>query len=148
MDRNEPIVVTKVVGSSAKTTWEALTNREQMVQWFFEEIEEFRPEVGFKTQFVINLEGATFTHRWEIVEVQEEKLITYDWRYDEYPGIGKVVFELTPQGEKTSVRVTNEGLGSFPEDRPEFTRESCHGGWNFFLDELATFLESRSNLSQ
>lgn len=49
--------------------WEAITEKEQMKQWFFEEIEDFKPEVGFETAFDVAFENKNFRHQWKITEV-------------------------------------------------------------------------------
>lgn len=49
------------------------------------------------------------------------------------PGVGKVTFEVFAEGDGARLRVTNEGLESFTLDIPEFSRESCEGGWKYFI---------------
>ena len=54
-----------------------------------------------------------------------------------------MTFEIFEEGEGSRLRVTNEGLESFPQDIPEFTRESCEGGRNHFIQEnLKKYLEA------
>jgi len=44
--------------------------------------------------------------------------------------------------EGTQLRLTNIITADYPSDVPEFKRESCIGGWNYFLREsLKRFLE-------
>lgn len=65
--------------------------------------------------------------------------------YEGYPGDSFVSFELSDEGDKTWLRLTHQVTESFPQDIPEFTRESCLGGWNFFIGEnLKEFLEEGS----
>ncbi|MCB2195645.1 MAG: SRPBCC domain-containing protein [Bacteroidetes bacterium] len=138
------VVVEQVFGNSVTQVWQAITQLDQMKQWFFENIPEFKPEVGFKTQFNVNAGERNFLHLWRILEVVPEKSIVYDWRYKEYPGQGIVKFELSETGGQTKLKLTNEGLESFPDHIPEFTHESCHAGWNYFIKEqLKAFLEGK-----
>jgi len=47
-----PIIVKNTYSASIEKVWSAITNVEQMTQWFFNNIPDFRPEIGFATQFV------------------------------------------------------------------------------------------------
>ena len=127
MDQKEPIIVEQHFEKTMSVVWKAITEPDQMIKWFFENIPDFRPEVGFKTQFNVQSGERNFLHLWEIIDVDQGKKIVYDWRYQEYTGIGKVTFELEEKNGQTVLKLTNEGLESFPADIPEFTKESCVG---------------------
>ncbi len=135
MDQKEPIIVEQHFEKTMNVVWKAITEPDQMIKWFFENIPDFKPEVGFKTQFNVQSGEKNFLHLWEIIDVDQGKKIVYDWRYQEYPGIGKVTFELEEKNGQTVLKLTNEGLESFPKDIPEFTKESCVGGWTYFIKE-------------
>ena len=51
---SDPIVVEQEYGVSAEELWRAITERDQMVLWFFDNIPEFRPEEGFTTEFNVS----------------------------------------------------------------------------------------------
>jgi len=54
-----------------------------------------------------------------------------------------VIFELTGIGNKTKLTVTNIVTQDFDDSIPEFKRESCIGGWNYFIKErLVQFLST------
>ncbi|AOW20017.1 SRPBCC family protein [Urechidicola croceus] len=138
---SKPIVVEQLFDNSIQEVWNAISNLSLMKLWFFEQIEDFKPEVGFKTSFVVKVEDRTYTHLWELTEIILQKNITYDWKYAEYDGEGKVIFELFDLGDKTKLVLTNFGIESFPSTIPEFSRESCNNGWNYFIKErLYNFL--------
>ena len=143
--KNKSIVVEQVLPANLSRVWNAITNLDEMKQWYFNQIPEFKPEVGFETKFNVQVEDRNYMHLWKITEVIAEKKIAYTWRFEEYPGEGLVSFELLKLGAKTLLRVTNEGLDSFPSDVPEFTEESCRGGWEYFIKEnLKDYLEKAS----
>ena len=105
-------------------------------KWYFENIPDFKPEVGFETSFLIENEGRKFTHEWKITEVEPLKKITYEWRFKEYPTIlGVVTFLISEKENKTLLKVTNQGIETWPNNVPEFTRESCQGGWEYFINQ-------------
>ena len=141
---SEPIIVERAFNVSPGELWEAITDHQQMVAWFFEDIPEFRAEAGFQTQFPVFSGQRQFTHLWKITESVSGSRIVFDWRYAEYPGVGKVTFEVFEDSDGSRLRVTDEVLESFPREVPEFARESCEGGWEYFLQgRLKTYLEGR-----
>lgn len=132
---DNPVVIEQVFNTSARQLWEALTNLEKMKFWFFDNMKTFVPEVGFETQFAVHVEERTFTHLWKITEVIPFKKITYNWKYEEYPGDSFVTFEIIEEENRVRLILTMKIVEDFPDDIPEFTRESCLGGWNYFLKE-------------
>jgi uncharacterized protein YndB with AHSA1/START domain len=138
---NKPIIVEESFPTPIGTVWNAISNIAQMREWFFENIESFEAEVGFETQFNVKSGTRNFLHFWKLTEVVPNKKIKYNWKYAEYLGNSFVTFELFEDKENTKLRVTAEGMESFPQDIPEFTRESCNDGWNYFIkNRLLEFL--------
>ena len=137
-----PIIVEQQFDVSIEVLWRAITEKDLMVQWFFENIPDFKAEIGFKTEFLVENEGRKFTHQWEIIEVIPKKRIVYSWQYKEYPGEGKVYFDISEESDTVKLTLTNVGLETFPDTIPEFKRASCEGGWNYFIkNRLKSFLE-------
>ncbi len=139
-----PIIVEEVFDAPVSTVWQAITDVEEMKKWFFANTESFRPEVGFKTQFEVISQGRVFLHIWEVTEVEPEKSITVHWQYGGYSGNLSVTMGLWKVGNQTQFRVTCIGIETLPDSVPEFTRESCTAGWNYFIkDRLKSYLESK-----
>jgi uncharacterized protein YndB with AHSA1/START domain len=130
-----PIIVEELYDNSIDEVWKAITDVEKMRKWFFEQIESFEAKEGFETSFILNFEDKRFTHLWKIVEVKLKEKIKYRWRYQEYPGDSFVTFELKSLRNQVKIRLITEVVQDFPQDIPEFKRESCIGGWNYFLKE-------------
>jgi len=140
---SEPIIVEQSFEDSTETVWKAITEHEQMIQWFFDNIPDFKAEAGFETQFEVDAGERRFNHLWKIIEAVPGRKIVYDWRYEQYSGAGTVTFELLQDGDGSRLRVTNEGIETFTADIPEFERESCVGGWKFFIQgNLKNYLEA------
>jgi uncharacterized protein YndB with AHSA1/START domain len=115
--------------------WNALTEAEQMRQWFFENIEAFEAKEGFETKFIVQSEERVFPHLWKITEVEPKKKIVYNWKYEGYAGDSYVTFELMEKNEGSKLKLTHEVTEDFPQDVPEFKRESCQQGWDYFIKE-------------
>ncbi|MBT8256328.1 MAG: SRPBCC domain-containing protein [Bacteroidia bacterium] len=130
-----PIVVEQFIKASREELWAAITDRSQMIQWYFENIPEFEDEVGFQTSFPVYSEDRIFTHIWKITQVIPMKKIGYEWTYKEYPGKGLVTFEIQGEDEALTLRLTNTVREDFPQDIPEFKRKSCIDGWNYFIQQ-------------
>jgi uncharacterized protein YndB with AHSA1/START domain len=142
---DEPIIVEQTFHKSIDTVWNAITEIDQMRQWYFENIPSFKAEVGFETQFNVQSQDRHFLHMWKVTEVVPLKTLTYNWKYEGYQGNSFVVFELFEQNNLTKLRVTHQVLESFPEDIPEFARESGVEGWKYFIRKsLKEFLENIS----
>lgn len=140
-----PIVVEETFETSLKNVWKSITEVDQMQKWFFEQIKSFKAEKGFETEFLVEVGDRKFTHLWTIVEVKLNHRIKYQWRYKEYQGDSFVLFELKEEKGKVTLKLMTEVVEDFPNDIPEFKRESCIGGWNYFIKErLKAFLKKNA----
>ncbi len=57
-----PVVVEQSFNKSADIVWNAITKVDEMVQWFFENIPDFKAEVGFEAKFEVNTGERNFPH--------------------------------------------------------------------------------------
>ena len=139
---SKPIVVEQSFSVQPDAVWRAITEPDLMRQWYFEPIEDFRPEVGFETRFDTEVNGRTFRHRWKVTEVAPGKSITYTWQFDGFPGLGATEWMLSETDEGTRLVLISTGIESFSQDIPEFTRERGQAGWEYFIHErLPDFLK-------
>ncbi len=139
---DEPIIVEQTFDASVESVWNSITDINEMHKWYFENIPAFKPEVGFETQFNVQSEERNFLHIWKVTEVEPLKMIKYSWEFEKYRGKSTAAFEISKENNKTKLRLTVEVLKDFPDDIPEFKRESCIAGWEYFLNgRLKEFLE-------
>lgn len=142
MENEKPIVVGQSFDVPAPVLWKAITDHGEMIGWYFDNIPAFEPNIGFKTQFNVVSNGRDFLHMWEVTQVIPGKKIAYSWKYPDYPGEGEASFEISEDGDQTHLTVTMVGIETFPQDIPEFTRESCRNGWNYFIkNRLKEYLQ-------
>lgn len=130
-----PIIVSTLCPASVEKVWSAITDPAEMPKWFFPQIKSFKPEAGFETEFLVEVEGRKFTHIWKIMEVIPFQKIKYGWRYKEYAGDSFVVFELSKMGNQTELKLTAKILEDFPPGVPEFEWDSCKNGWEYFIQK-------------
>ena len=74
--KNEPFVIERVYQAPADRVWQAITDKDQMKQWYFD-IAAFRPEVGFEFQFEGRNEGRVYLHLCKVTEVVPGKKLKY-----------------------------------------------------------------------
>ncbi|MBA9073044.1 uncharacterized protein YndB with AHSA1/START domain [Flavobacterium gossypii] len=139
----KPLVLERTYNAPIQKVWDAITNRDQMKEWYFD-FEEFKPEKGFKFQFTGGDEKVQYLHECEVLVSDPPNKISYSWRYPEYKGYSVLTWELFSEAEnRTRLRLTHEGLESFPQENPNFRVESFTGGWNYFVNEaLPAFVET------
>lgn len=139
----KPLIVERIYNAPIQKVWKAITDKGQMKEWYFE-LEEFKAEKGFKFQFTGGDENVQYLHECEILVVDPPHKLSYSWTYPEHnSGYSVVTWELFEEGEnKTRLRLTHEGLDSFPKDNPNFAITSFTEGWNFILgDSLKNYVE-------
>lgn len=138
----KPVVVSEDFGLSRERVWKAITNLEDMKCWYFENIDTFEAEVGCKSEFPVQSGEHLFLHLWEVTEVVYKKRITYNWRYGGYAGDAFVTFSLSKHLDCTRLTLEFKVVEDFQDDIPEFSRESCQAGWEYFINgRLKNYLE-------
>ena len=126
-DAMEAVVIERTFNAPVARVWKALTDGDEMRGWYFD-LKEFKPEVGFEFEFTVEHEGTRYNHLCKITEVIPQKKIAYTWRYAGEEGDSLVTFELFADGDKTRLRLTHEGLDTFPK-LPAYARANFEKGW-------------------
>jgi len=127
---------------SPQRLWCAITSHKEMVQWYFDNIPDFQAKVGFTTKFPVEAPSQIFVHNWEVTQVIQRELIAYTWTFDDTPGRGSTTWKVSPDNEGAQLVLIDQIHESYPDDVPEFKRESAEGGWTYFLDErLKSYME-------
>ncbi len=141
---NAPFTIEKTYNASIDKVWKAITNKEDMQQWYFD-LAEFKPELDFEFRFTAGADNKQYLHICKIKEVIPGKKLTYSWKYDGYKGISFVTFELFEEGNKTRLKLSHAGLESFPQNNPDFARENFEEGWKEITGTLLkNFVESKA----
>lgn len=140
---NSHFIIERMLNAPIEKVWNAITSKEEMDNWYFN-IASFKPEVGFSFQFSgTGRKGETYIHHCEIKEVVPMRKLSYSWRYEGIPGDSLVTFELSPEGDKTKLKLTHAGLETFNTTNPDFAKESFVEGWTAIIGSLLPiFLEN------
>jgi len=132
----QPFVIERTYNAPIEKVWNALTDKDQMKKWYFD-LAEFKPVVGFEFQFYgQGHKGEQYLHLCKVTQVVPGKKISYTWSYDKYEGVSEVSFELFVEGDKTRLKLTHEGLETFPSNNPDFAKQSFSDGWTMLIGTL------------
>ncbi len=142
--KNPLVVVERVFDHPIGKVWDAITDKSQLKQWYFD-LNDFKPEVGFQFSFPgQGHKGEQYTHLCTITEVIPQKKLQYSWQYEGHPGYSLVTFELSELENKTHLKLTHQGLETFPQDSADFAWKSFNAGWSEIIGKmLPDFLEKR-----
>jgi len=132
---NQPITIERVFDAPVPKIWKALTENEQLKQWYFQ-LEDFKAEVGFAFQFTGGPDDRQYLHLCKVTEVIPNQKLTYSWRYDGYPGDSFVTFELFPEGDKTRLVLTHTGIETFESFNADFAKGNFVEGWTDIVNVL------------
>jgi uncharacterized protein YndB with AHSA1/START domain len=136
----DAVIVERTLNAPVARVWKALTDVDQMREWYFD-LKEFKPKVGFEFEFVVEHEGNNYHHLCRVVEVIPERKIAYTWCYKGEPGDSLVSIELSPESEKTRLKLTHTGIETFPKT-PAYARKNFEQGWTQIIGtELKQFVE-------
>jgi uncharacterized protein YndB with AHSA1/START domain len=137
----EAVIVERTFDAPVARVWKALTDVDQMRVWYFD-LKEFKPQIGFEFEFVVEHEGNTYHHLCKVTEVIPEKKIAYTWRYKGEVGDSLVTFELFGEGDRTRLKLTHSGIETFPKT-PAYARKNFEAGWTEIVgSELKRFVEN------
>jgi uncharacterized protein YndB with AHSA1/START domain len=141
-DLAEAVVMERTFDAPVARVWKAITNVEEMREWYFD-LKEFDPGVGFEFEFIVEHEGMMYHHLCRVTEVIPERKIAYTWRYKGHEGDSLVTFELFADGNKTRLKLTHTGLETFPKT-PAFARKNFLEGWTQIIgSSLKEFVEGK-----
>jgi uncharacterized protein YndB with AHSA1/START domain len=137
----EAVIVERTFDAPVARVWKALTDVDQMRVWYFD-LKEFKLQIGFEFEFVVEHAGNTYHHLCKVTEVIPEKKIAYTWRYKGEVGDSLVTFELFGEGDRTRLKLTHSGIETFPKT-PAYARKNFEAGWTEIIgSELKRFVEN------
>lgn len=137
---SQPFEINRIFKASPLLIWNALTNSNEMKQWYFD-IPDFTPLVGFKFTFIGGTEECNYTHLCTITEAVPLQTLAYTWRYEGYDGDSLVTWRLQPTGNGTVLQLCHSGLDTFPSTNSDFALNSFVDGWNHIINKsLPTYL--------
>lgn len=131
------------VKASVGEVWNALTDRDELENWWSEEVV-LEPRVGGK--FQENWEdddGQKQIASGKVLSVQDQKLISFTWREKNWPKTAQTecVFEITPDGKKSTLTMQHKGWETLPEPLRTTSLRDFKVGWSYHMKELKAYLD-------
>jgi uncharacterized protein YndB with AHSA1/START domain len=139
----EAIRLEKIYKAPAGKVWKAITDSEQMKQWYFD-LPGFRPEVGYEFEWYGQDHDCNkWLHRGKILEIIPGKKLVHSWEYPGYPGLSKITWELSEvDANTTRLNFSHEFTVPFDPGMKVFDRNNFAGGWDHFVNKaLPGFVE-------
>ena len=137
----EPLVVERVFDAPVERVWDALTNKEEIDQWFMA-IDDFKPREDYEFTLVAEHENKRHIHLCRVTEVVERERLSYSFRFKGTSGVTYVTWELFREGSRTRLRLTHRGLETIAHAGPDYSRQNFAEGWVYFIDSaLRAFLQ-------
>lgn len=142
MKKTQPYTIERTYNAPVSKVWKAISDKDDIKHWYFD-LAEFKAEPGFKFQFTgKGSNGEEMLHLCEVKESVFEKKLSYSWTYKNFSGSSLVTFELFPEGNKTRLRLTHEGIETFADHGKDFQEESFAAGWTHIIGtSLQKFVE-------
>lgn len=141
--KKDMVVIDENLDAPIDKVWKALTDTDEMDRWYFI-MDDFQLEVGSTFTFYSGGEETKYLHICKILEIKPEEKLSYSWRYEDLEGESVVSFYLYKHEEVTHLKLTHEGLDSFPQDKPDFTVESFRKGWEEIISiSLKEYVEAQ-----
>lgn len=129
-----PFVIERRLKAPVSIVWKAITDPVQMKEWYFD-LPDFRAEVGCVFTFKGGTEDSVYNHICKVLEVVPEEKLQYSWTYKGYEGYSVVTFLLSAEGDNTILKLTHEGLHTFPAIA-DFARKNFEHGWTDIIGRL------------
>lgn len=133
---HENIIVEQKMAAPAAKVWKALTDKNQMKEWYFD-IPDFELGLHQEFNFYEPGENKKFHHHAEILEIIPNSKLKHTWSYPEFSKDKTIVkWELEDEGDSTLVRLTHKGLENLEHLGKDFRRESFEAGWHEIVGQL------------
>ena len=133
---NEPIKIQECFHVSAEKIWQAITDKEQMKQWYFD-IPDFELKVDSTFNFYEPDGAKKYHHRCTIKEILPNRKLQHTWTHPSHSkGESMLTWEIFPIGRFTLVTLTHLGVENFSDGGSDFSRENYEGGWNELIGKL------------
>ncbi len=131
-----------VVDAPVEKVWKALTDKEQLKEWYFD-IPDFGTEVGTNFSFYEPGEKKQYHHFCEIMDVIPGEKLKYSWEYPELSKSKSIVkWQLSEKDGGTYLTLKHKGLENFHHLGNDFQHDSFEKGWNEIVTKnLKEFLE-------
>lgn len=133
--KNKIFTITRVFNVPAETLWKAITERDQLKQWYFDFDTHFRLEKDATFEWTAgDPQGKQWLHKGRMLEIVKNKKLMHSWEYPGYTGSSVVTWALNALNENsTELLLTHEFVIPFDKNVEELKKEHFEKGWNAII---------------
>lgn len=141
---NVPIIVEECFHVSPEKIWQAITDKGQMKQWYFD-IPDFELRLSATFNFYEPGDAKKYHHRCMIKEIIPNRKFQHTWTHPSHSkGESLLTWEIAPIGRYTLVKLIHLGVENFAEAGSDFSRENYVAGWKEIVGKsLKEFLAKK-----
>jgi uncharacterized protein YndB with AHSA1/START domain len=140
-NNKEEIKKTIIVNASPEVVFRALTDEAELTHWFSNERIVLEPQVGgaWMLKNCRSDIGNIHTMRGKVLEIIQDKKLTYTWNVDEYPDLPETIVKWTLEpldgGRMSKIILMHSNLANYYDDADR--------NWTYFIGRLVEHCEKR-----
>ena len=142
----EEIKKTITINASPEVVFRVLINETELMQWFSNERTLLEPQVGgaWMLKNCRSYTGKIHTMRGKILEIIQDKKLSYTWNVDEYPDIPETIVTWMIQpldgGRMSEIKLMHSDLAN-----NDF--EDTDKNWSYFIGRLVEHCKDKQQRS-
>lgn len=134
----KPIEKKVIINAPVTEVWKALTDTGKIEQWMLMP-NNFKPVLNNEFAFNAQMNGNLFDIKCKVLELEENKKLTYSWSAPIFEGNTKVSISLKNNNGATELTLVHSGFGENQKD----VLESHSKGWDLrFVEKLKATVEN------
>ncbi|RMI30655.1 SRPBCC domain-containing protein [Nocardia stercoris] len=136
------------IDAAPEVVFDVVSNPEHITHWWPDEAD-YEPTPGGTGEVVFHHEGQRITETFEVVDAEPYRMFSFRWTQPKGEPARQdnsylVVFELTPEGTGTRLRMTEDGFRERGWEAAvlEAAYLDHSTGWDYHLARLAPYIAS------
>jgi uncharacterized protein YndB with AHSA1/START domain len=132
-----------IINASPEVAFRALTNESELTQWFSNDRTVLEPQVGgaWMLKNCRSYIGKIYTMRGKVLEIVQDKKLSYTWNVDEYPDIPETIvtwiIEPIDGGSRSEIMLVHSDLANDSDDADRI--------WSYFIERLAEHCKKKQS---
>jgi uncharacterized protein YndB with AHSA1/START domain len=135
-----------IINASPEVVFRALIDETELTQWFSNEKTVLEPQVGgaWMLKNCMSDNGNIHTMRGKILEIIQDKKLSYTWNVDEYPDIPETIVTWTIEsldgGSSSEIMIVHSDLANTDFDDSD-------KNWSYFIGRLVEHYKDKQRSS-
>ena len=137
----EDIRKSVIINASPEIVFRALTDETELTHWFSNERTVLEPQVGgaWMLKNCRSYTGEIHTMRGKVLEIVQDKKVSYTWNLDDYPDIPETIvtwmIEPLDGGSRSEIMLVHSNFASYYDDADR--------NWTYFIERLVEHCEKK-----